>query len=71
VTFCYGFLLIFFCEAEPPPPAVTVCPPVSAWTLDYQEQLAQEFAKLPKGTAMGTALREHLRLREQLRKCQK
>jgi hypothetical protein len=71
VTICYGLLFIFWCEAEPPPPPITVCPPLSNWTLEYQEKLAHEFARLPKGTAIGEALREHIRLREQLRRCKK
>lgn len=68
MTLCYGLLFIFWCDPEPLPP-ITVCPPLIPWTLAYQEQLASELARLPKGTAIGEALREHIRLREQLRKC--
>lgn len=71
MTLCYGLLFLMWCEAEPPPPAITVCPPRAEWSLEYQEKLASEFARLPKGTAIGEALREHIRLREQLRRCRK
>lgn len=71
MTLCYGLLFIFFCDQEPPTPPITVCPPIVNWTLEFQEKLATEFARLPKGTATGEALREHLRLREQLRNCRK
>lgn len=71
MTLCYGIIFLMWCEAEAPSPPITVCPPLSAWSVDYQEDLAEEFARLPKGTAIGQALREHLRLREQLRRCKK
>jgi len=71
VTICYGLLFLMWCDPVAPTPPITVCPPLTSWTLEYQEKLAVEFARLPKGTAIGEALREHLRLREQLRKCRK
>jgi hypothetical protein len=67
-TLCYGLLFVFWCEAAQPTPPITVCPPVAAWSQGYQADLAEEAKRLPKG-ALREALREHLRLREQLRRC--
>ena len=69
MTLCYGLLFLMWCEAEPLPPAVTVCPPVIIWNQTYQSRLADEISRLPKGSALGEAIREHIRLREQLRRC--
>jgi hypothetical protein len=71
MTFCYGLVFLMWCDPQSPPPAITVCPPLTQWSVDYQERLAGEVDRLPKGTAIGEALREHLRLREQLRRCKK
>jgi len=68
---CYGILFVMWCEQAPPPPAITVCPPRPAWNKSYQSRLADEIERLPKGSAIREALREHIRLREQIRKCQK
>lgn len=68
MTFCYGLLLVMWCDATPPP-AITVCPPLPAWNQSYQSRLADELERLPKGSALREALREYLRLREQLRRC--
>lgn len=69
MTICYGILFLMWCDQPPPPPAITVCPPLPSWNHTYQSRLADEVERLPKGSAVGEALREHLRLREQLRRC--
>jgi len=71
MTLCYGILFVMWCEQALPPPAITVCPPRPAWNKSYQSRLADEIERLPKGSAIREALREHIRLREQIRKCQK
>ena len=68
MTLCYGLLFIFWCDPEPLPP-IAVCPPLAAWNQAYQSRLADEIGRLPQGSAIDEALREHIRLREQLRKC--
>lgn len=68
MTLCYGLLIVFWCEVAQPTPPIVVCPPVPAWNKAYQVELADEAKRLPKG-ALREALREHLRLREQLRRC--
>lgn len=69
MSICYGILFLMWCEQPSQPPAITVCPPLPAWNQTYQSRLADEVERLPKGSAVGEALREHLRLREQLRRC--
>lgn len=71
MTLCYGILFLMWCEQAPPPPVITVCPPIKRWEQNYQSRLADEIERLPKGSAVGEALRDHIRLREQIRACQK
>lgn len=66
---CIGFLVFFECQMPPPPPPVVVCPPLTRWASDYQARLAREMAALPSGSALSWAMQEHLRLRDQIRKC--
>jgi hypothetical protein len=65
---CWGFLIIFECQMAVPPPIV-VCPPLREWPLAYQRRLADELERQPKGTAIAELARQHLQLRERLRKC--
>ena len=69
MTFCYGLLFILWCDPATVTPPITVCPPVPPWNQAYQSRLADEIERLPKGSALGEAIREHIRLREQLRRC--
>lgn len=66
---CFGFLVFFTCELPPPTPPVVVCPQVPAWSRDFQAKLADGMEFLQPGSAMRQALREHIQLRTQLRKC--
>ncbi len=69
MTLCYGLLFLMWCDPAPLPPPITVCPAVPPWNQVYQSRLADEIERLPKGSAIGEAIREHIRLREQLRRC--
>jgi len=69
VILCYGVLFMMWCDPPAVPPPITACPPLVSWNQTYQSRLAEEVERLPKGSAIGEALRQHLRLREQLRKC--
>lgn len=69
MTLCYGLLIVFWCEATQPTPPITVCPPVEAWSQEEQARTADEAKRLPKGSALRETVRQHLRLREQLRRC--
>jgi hypothetical protein len=69
MTLCYGLLFVLWCDPAVTPPPITVCPPTVQWSQSYQSRLADEIERLPKGSAVGEAMREHLRLREQLRRC--
>lgn len=64
---CFGFLIVFACELQKPAPPVVACPPVPAWSKDYQAALADEFERLPPNARR--AVREHLQLRKQARAC--
>lgn len=68
MTFCYGIVFLMWCDASPPP-AITACPPLPPWSQSYQSHLADELERLPNGSALREALREYLRLREQIRRC--
>ena len=69
MTLCYGLLFLMWCDPAAATPDITVCPPTIVWNQAYQSRLADEIERLPKGSAIGEAMREHLRLREQLRRC--
>lgn len=66
---CWGFLVVFTCEAAAAPPPVVVCPGVQPWTKSYQRQLADELAQLPRNGAIWRSTREHIHLRDRARKC--
>jgi hypothetical protein len=66
---CYGFLFIFQCQQPAPPPSILVCQTVTTWTRTYQAKLADELQRLRDDSATMKALREHIRLRDQLRRC--
>lgn len=68
MTVCYGIIFLMWCDPAPPP-AITVCPPLPQWSQIYQGKLADELERLPSGTATREALREYLKLREQIRRC--
>lgn len=65
---CYGFLFIFQCETAAVPPAV-VCPQVNDWSKAYQARLADEIERMPAGSAAERALREHIQMRDRVRRC--
>jgi hypothetical protein len=66
---CIGFLVAFVCDLPPPPPPVVVCPPVTIWSARRQGELADDIARLPPGSPLRRAMREHVQLRDRLRKC--
>lgn len=71
MTLCYGLLLIFWCEQPAAPPAIVACPPLVQWEAEFQGRMANEIEKLPPNSALAVSVRQHLRLREQLRNCKK
>jgi hypothetical protein len=66
---CVGLLVWFACELPRPAPPVVVCPPVKTWSARQQGELADAIARLPPGSPLRRAMREHIQLRDQLRKC--
>lgn len=66
---CVGFLVFFECQMPAPKPPIVVCPPMPAWSREYQGQVADEMVKLPAGSALRRQIGEHIRLRDQIRKC--
>jgi hypothetical protein len=66
---CWGFLVLFACEPTATPPVIVGCPNVPTWSRAFQRQLAGEIAGAKPGSATGQAMREHIRLRDQARRC--
>lgn len=66
---CIGFLVVFQCDLPPPPPPVVVCPPMPAWSKAYQSKLADEAEALSPNSAIASQLREHIQLRDRIRRC--
>jgi hypothetical protein len=50
-------------------PVVTACPPVPTYSSEFQWQLAEEIHALPPDSALGQAIVDYKRLRDQLRAC--
>lgn len=48
---------------------VSVCPPVSEYSREFEMRLADELDQLPLDSAVGRAATDHKALRDQLRKC--
>ncbi len=72
MTVCYGVIFLMWCDPAPPPappPAITVCPPLPQWSQIYQGKLVDELERLPNGSSIKEALREYVKLREQIRRC--
>ncbi len=65
---CYGFLFIFLCATAAIPPVVA-CPHVNGWSKAYQARLADEIERMPAGSAAERALREHIQMRDRVRRC--
>ena len=61
----FAILMLGACQT----PIVTACPPVPAYSLEFQARLANEIHDLPPGSAIGTAIVDYKRLRDQLRIC--
>jgi hypothetical protein len=59
------FLLLAGCAA----PVVTACPPIPTYTTEFQARLADEIHALPPDSALGVAIVDYGRLRQQLRAC--
>lgn len=68
---CLGFLFIFSCQEQEMKPPVVICPPVAAWSRQYQARLADEVERMPGDSAAAHALREHLQMRERAKRCRK
>lgn len=66
---CVGFLFLFSCEAPAPSPPVTVCPPVTAWSKEFQGRLVDEYQALPQEAAARLAIREAIQMRKRARAC--
>ena len=50
-------------------PIVTACPPVPTYSPEFQWRLADEIHALPLDSALGQAVIDYKRLRDQLRAC--
>jgi hypothetical protein len=50
-------------------PVVTACPPVPTYSTEFQARLADEIHALPPDSALGAAIIDYKRLRDQLRAC--
>jgi hypothetical protein len=50
-------------------PVVTACPPVPIYSPEFQWRLADEIHALPPDSALGQAIIDYKRLRDQLRAC--
>ncbi|MGH6883191.1 hypothetical protein [Hypericibacter sp.] len=50
-------------------PVVTACPPVPIYDPEFQGRLADEIHALPPDSALGQAIIDYKRLRDQLRAC--
>lgn len=50
-------------------PIVSACPPVPVYDQEFQTRLADELDALPLGSALGAAMVDYGRLRNQLRAC--
>lgn len=50
-------------------PIVTACPPVPIYSTEFQTRLANEIHDLPPDSALGMAIVDYKRLRDQLRAC--
>ena len=61
-------LLLLACETVPSD-FVAVCPPVAAYSPAFEKQLQTEMASLPDSSALVVAMRDYLRLRDQVREC--
>ncbi len=64
---CFGFFVIFTCQAPSPPPPVVACPSISVWTKDYQARVATQYGGLSDDVKQ--IIREHIQLRKQARAC--
>ncbi|MCW2314486.1 type IV secretory pathway VirB10-like protein [Rhodoblastus acidophilus] len=56
------------CAMAPSRPVV-VCPPVSAYSRNFQARLADEVTRLPPGSATERALADYATMRDQSRAC--
>lgn len=68
---CWGFLIVFECQAPPARPPIVVCPPLPVWSRSFQARLARDARHLQPDSAVAQSLAEHVRLREQVRRCRK
>lgn len=50
-------------------PIVTACPPVPTYSPEFQARLADEIHALPRDSALGVAIVDYKRIRDQLRAC--
>ncbi|QEX18553.1 hypothetical protein FRZ44_38600 [Hypericibacter terrae] len=62
-------LAMIFMLAACRAPVVTACPPVPVYSPEFQWRLADEIHALPPGSALGQAVIDYKRLRDQLRAC--
>jgi hypothetical protein len=61
----FAFVMLGGCQG----PIVTACPAIPAYSAAFQERLADEIQALPPGSALGEAIIDYKRLRDQLRAC--
>jgi hypothetical protein len=61
----FAFVMLGGCQAS----IVTACPAIPAYSAAFQERLADEIQALPPGSALGEAIIDYKRLRDQLRAC--
>ena len=63
---CYGLLFVMWCE-PPRPVAAVACPQIEAWSSIFELELYNELQKA--GPSLRLQYRQHLRMRDQTRKC--
>lgn len=68
---CYGLAFVMWCEEPPAPPPAIVCPTIESWSGSFQNGLANELQALPPHSRINEVVRQHIRLRDKIRKCKK
>lgn len=70
---CTGFAFIFAqltCTVPDPPPPAVVCPPVRAWSAEFQKQVATELRAGPR-SALATVAVQAIGDRDVARACRR
>jgi len=63
-------LILSACVGDAPPISTTmICPQLSQYSPEFRNKLADEIDKLPTGSALGQAMTDYRRLRDDIRAC--